>query len=148
MGRHRTYAIGASLALSVEISFEIARILVDRPWMGVTPFASHVVSGVIATLCFAAAVILPARRENLTIDSARWVLGVLSVLALSVHTAFTVWQHDPFAVVPLLCAVVTGICIKRTFDRGELALGRPTEEAGPSIPPPQMQPVLHVARSR
>lgn len=110
--------------------------------MGITPGVSHAISGAVATLCFAAAVILPARRENLSIDGARWVLGVLSVLALAVHTGFTVWQHDPFAAVPFLCAVLTGIFLKRTFDRGELALGRPTEVVGPSVPPPQMlQPV-------
>ena len=51
-------------------------------------------------------------------------------------------QHDPFAAVPFLCAVLTGFFLKRTFDRGELAVGRPAEEAGPSIPPTEMlQPV-------
>lgn len=135
MGRHRSYAIGATLALSVETSFEIARIVVHRPWTGITPFASNLVSGAVAALCFAAAIVLPMRRVGLATDSARWVLGVLSVLALAAHTAFTVWLHDPFAVVPFLCAIVTGIFVKRTFDAGELAVGRP-EIVLPSVPPP------------
>ncbi len=78
MGRHRTYAIGAAFALAVELTHEVARLVVNRPWEGITPMASHTVSAALAILLTATVFVLPLRRESNRLDVVRWDLGVLA----------------------------------------------------------------------
>jgi len=125
MDRHRAYATGAALALAAGATLELGRVITNHPWVGFVAGWSHAISVGLATLFAATIAALVIGRRDDDFGAVRWVLSVLSILALVGHSGITVWRHDPLAFVVVLCAGATGFCVKRTFDRGELVNRQP-----------------------
>lgn len=116
MNRQDAYAIAAAAGLGAIAAVEVVHLAIGRPW-GTLPRGTSIgLSIFFATLTSAAAIALVLRSTMPRLETAAWMIGIFTPIALVAHGTglWLVGERAGLFFVPIALAI--GICTRRAFD--------------------------------
>jgi hypothetical protein len=79
------FAVASAALFTADAAFELGRIVLARPWPGVAPALSHLVSGAFALLALAAAAFQIVRLRDPRWASTAELLAIAGVVGMVLH---------------------------------------------------------------
>jgi hypothetical protein len=130
MDRSVKYEIAASVLLIVAAGTELGRIIANEPWGGFVPWVSALISALLAAVFLATTTFFFLRRRFPRLESPAWILALASPLIMLAHGVVTRTAKDPLGIIYMFAAVAVAFCVKRSYDRGEIARSVAHAESG------------------